>query len=160
VSVARDKFMGTISGQGLAGKPKWDGTITVEENMGATYPIAEIKALKDMSASVSFSKPRRNDTSGFADRFGAVSIMTIGALGFSSEAGVNRVVTNYTMNTKKAHLYEFDRKYVLYDETFRLVADYTYTSTEITTDIVDEGRMCSVLIKTDDKTSVEGVVIE
>ena len=105
VSVTKEGFLGTISGQGLAGKPKWDGTITVEEAMGAVYPIAEIKALKDMSASVSFSKPRRNDTSGFADRFGTVSIMTIGALGFNDEYGVNSVVSNYSMNTGKAHLY-------------------------------------------------------
>lgn len=159
VSVLKDKFLGTISGQGLAGKPKWDGTITVEEAMGATYSVAEITALKDMDSSVSFGKLRRNDTSAFADRFGTVGIMTIGALGFSSEVGANRVVTNYTMNTKKASLYEFDRRYVLYDSSFSLGTDYSYTSSEITPDTIDEGRMCSVVIKTDDKANVEGVTI-
>lgn len=160
VSVAKEGFLGTISGQGLAGKPKWDGTITVEESMGATYPIAEIKALKDMSANVSFKKPRRDNTHGFAERFGTVSIMTIGALGFGDEFGVNRVVTNYTMNTGKAHLYEFNRDLVLYDGVFRISDEYEYKSSEILTDNIDRGRTCSIIIRTDDKSYVEGVVIK
>ena len=159
VSVLKDKFMGTISGQGLAGKPKWDGTITVEENMGAVYSIAEIKALKDFSADVTFSKPKRDDTPGFADRFGTVSIMTIGAVGFNDEFGVNRVVTNYTMNTKKASLYEFNKEYISFDDIFKLKDEYIYTSYEDLTGSINSGKMCVLVIKNDDKVDVENVEV-
>ena len=160
VVVLKDGFLGTISGQGLAGKPKWDGTITVEEAMGTLYPITVIEAVKDMNASVSIIKPRRDNISGFMEKFGAVSVVPIGALDFNVEAGVNRVVTNYTMNTGKAHLYTFNRDLVLYDGMFRISSEYTYTSSEILTDNIDRGRTCSIVIRTDDKSYVEGVVIK
>lgn len=158
VVVAREGFLGTISGQGLAGKPKWDGTITVEENIGATYPITEIKALKDMSANVSISKPRRNDTPGFADRFGTVSIMTIGALGFGDELGVNRVITNYTFETAKKHIYDYDRvKINVAEDKFFVPSIFTYESVE---QEIDSGRMTVLSIDSDSYVSIEEIEVK
>lgn len=156
VSVAKEGFLGTISGQGLAGKPKWDGTINVEENIGTSYPISTIKVREDFDADVSITKLRRDDISGITERFGTASIMTISTLGFNSEVGVNRVITNYTFETSKASTYEFNRELVNYVNTFNLRPDYTYNSNEVT---IDEGKMCSLIIPTDNKTSIESVDI-
>ena len=158
VSVAKEGFLGTISGQGLAGKPKWDGTITVEEAMGTAYPVGETKALRDMSANVSFKKPRRNDTSGFADRFGTVSIITIGALGFGDEFGVNRVITNYTFETAKKAIYDYDRiKINVVDNKFVVPSTFVYESVE---QEIDSGRMTILSIDSDSYVSIEEIEVK
>lgn len=61
------------------------------------------------------------------------------------------------IDTSKQAEYTFDKKYVTYDDTFKLKSEYVYTSS---LQEIDSGLLCSVTIQTDDKASVEGVTIE
>ena len=154
ISVAKEMFMGTISGQGLAGKPKWDGTITNREIFSELYSIADIKAV-GFSAETAVIRPH-NDVHAIAERFGVNDILTVTALGFDSEFSTAKVVTNYTFEVAKKSIYEYSRELVLVTDTFHLRQDYSYTSTAKP---IDSGAMASVVINTTNKTSVESVVI-
>jgi hypothetical protein len=163
VSVNKEMFMGTISGQGLAGKPRWDGTITVEEpiNFVSTYTM-DVAKYNDQ---LNITKPIRDHGSDMlSDRVRPVSTYTMGVLGFEStlgsgtaqDNGFNFIVTNYTFEVAKKDIYEYDRDIVLVTDTYQLRQNYEYTSTD---KYIDYGTMASVVIQTTDKTSVESVEI-
>lgn len=143
VSVAKEGFLGTISGQGLAGKPKWDGTITIEENMGMTYPLVEINGI-GFNADVTLTKPDQDRISGITEQFGTVSIMTIDTLEITDNLRVGEITTNYIMNTDNKLDYTYDSNSVQTNEGyFTLVNTDIIQGREIS---VDEGRACSVKI--------------
>lgn len=67
------------------------------------------------------------------------------------------VVREYVVDTTKEAEYTFDREYVNHTDNYSLITEYKYESTEKE---IDSGRMISLVINTDDKSSVEGLVIE
>ena len=153
VTVAKDAFLGTISGQGLAGKPKWDGTITVEEIL-PKYSVRGVAPFGTLDANVAFRKLKRNDPTRFRDRLGRMDVIGVSFVGIGDEVGINRVVTNYTFETAKRAWYDFNRDIVFAGDLFRLKTDYEYSSV---TQNIDSGTMCSIVVRTDDKQSVATV---
>ena len=67
------------------------------------------------------------------------------------------VVREYVVDTSKEANYTFDNEYIDSVDAYALRTEYEYVSTEKE---IDSGRMISVSIKTDDKASIEGLVIE
>ena len=67
------------------------------------------------------------------------------------------VVREYVVDTSKEANYTFDNEHVDYTDSYALKTEYVYESTEKE---IDSGRMISLVINTDDKASIEGLVIE
>lgn len=157
VTIQPTEFTGTISGQGLAGSPKWDGTITFEEDFSHCPSTVNVNYRDDYDDIMNVAK-RNPNTSSFAVEFNAPSIIGINTLEFNDSLSMEKVVTNSTINPNDPAIsdYEFDNRYLRSDGSFRLNTEYTYNSSEIT---IDSGRLFSLAIRTDDKKTVEGVVI-
>lgn len=154
--IKKEMFRGAISGQGLAGTSRWDGTITVEEVFDA-IPIADIKALP-FGDSVVFTDIHREDAGSFTEKFGNVSVFSVTALAFNDVLGVNQIVTNYTFETAKKSVYEYDRVRVVTDDNkFRVPSTFTYTSVE---QPIDSGRMTVLSIDTDSYVSIEEIEVK
>ena len=155
VIVAKERFLGTISGQGLAGKIRWDGTITVREVVGVVgrepFTVAKV------SDSVNFAKiTREYGASELSEKFRTVRLQPFSVIGIDASVGIAKIITNYTFETAKRALYNFNRDIVYSGESFYLKTDYEYEST---THAIDSGTLCSAVIKTSNKQSVESVEI-
>lgn len=88
-------------------------------------------------------KPQKISILGFTDTFGASAPV---------------VSSNYVFNTSKSRLYEYDKNNILIkDNTFVLNKDYEYNAKIQETDF---GKISILEIETDDKISIESVVIK
>lgn len=67
------------------------------------------------------------------------------------------VVREYVVDTTKEAEYTFDRELVNHTDSYSLKTEYIYESTEKE---IDSGRMISLAINTEDKSSIEGLVID
>lgn len=84
----------------------------------------------------------------------------ISMLGFSDAVGTSAPITNtnYVFDTTKTKLYEYDKNNILIkNNAFILNTDYKYVSEIQETDF---GKVSVLEIKTDDKSSIESVVIK
>lgn len=142
--------------QGINGKAVWDGTLEFKDDFGLIDIPSRTFNLKPFEALVTTDRviTDRNVISvqfGLIDRSYQVALLDIGI-----DFGANQVVTNYTMNTDKKEMFDYNDEYVNSVQAFSLKTEYTYTSAERE---IDNGVMCSVIIRTDDKLSVEEVSI-
>lgn len=157
VTVDKEKFTGTITGQGLASKPTWDGTITVEESFGGFTDISKeaISVVKlDDYISRKLNVPTSNKVSENFDKIALTSVLNV--LDFVYTGGVNRIITNYRFDISKKDSYNYNRQYISTDNNiFALNKLYMYQSSEL---MIDSGRMCSVVIRTDDKSVIENII--
>lgn len=156
--IKKEMFMGTISGQGLAGNPKWDGTINFTEIL-PYYNIEDLSlTMTNINDELAVSKSTNIRKSDISQRIGAhrLADLTLPIIGFTESIGFSEVVTNYTVEGAKAENYDFNSEYVTFENGFALRTLYEYSSVEET---IDTGKMCSIMIKTDDKANVESVVI-
>lgn len=140
--------------KGLAGTASWDGTLNFAETMGK-IAIQQIDS-KMTKASLDILYPEMN-TSNIGIVIGKISLQQIGLVGFSESIGMEQMVTNYTFEPKKAKNYTFNADYVGVDESYHLQTAYKVTSIAVE---IDNGSMCSLTLRTDDKATIESVVIE
>jgi hypothetical protein len=143
VSVAKEGFLGTISGQGLASKPKWDGTITIEESIGELYSLVPVNGL-GFNADIRVTKPQQERISGITEQFGIIDMVPIDTLEITDNLRVGEITTNYIMSTDNKLEYIYDRNSIQANEGyFSLKNTDIIQGREIS---VDEGRACSVKI--------------
>ena len=155
--IIKNMFNGTISGQGLAGMSKWDGTITINEAFDIV-PVPSFKALNDLAANVNIENPIRDDINPLTESFGTVPIGNISALGFVDDVQALQVVTNYTFDTTKKALYNYDRTLVnTENNTFKLPSTFTYVGVEQS---IDSGRMSVITIDTSNYVSIEEIEVK
>lgn len=107
-------------------------------------------------------KTNDSNKNSFSDSFGYIDIQhkPIEIFSFSDTLETNvPIISNiYTFDATKARLYEYDKDNLLIkDNTFVLNIDHTYISKIQETDF---GKVSVLELKTDDKISVESVVIE
>lgn len=140
--------------KGIAGTEEWDGTINVTDTFGKIAVVTpQVKTFKDHVSTIN-SIPGASE---FAEVFGRVLASQTGIVGFNAEVEVDEKVTNYTFDTSKAERCEYDRNYVLSDDSYHLRTEYAFSSK---IEKIDSGSMCSLELRTDDKSSIESVEVE
>ena len=158
MKIAKFNIKASIFGQGLAGKVDWDGTLLFNEFV-TRLPVSELLPMvRNINDEVSITQLIPGATK-IGDRVGRYSIGSLSprVKGLTTSIEFGTVVTNYTVEVAKARLYEYNSDFISTNsDGFRLRTTYGYESTEYS---IDSGRMSSITLKTDDKITVEGLVI-
>lgn len=156
LTIEQEDIRAMLFSDGIAGEGKWDGMIDFTEKFGHTAKIAKISSIGfNDDCSIGTQIPTR---SAFVESFGTSAIFKASTVPMNITGGVNHVIGGYKMQTQKAGNYEYDSDYVdISDGTFKLRQDYVYSSQPRT---IDEGFLSVVSIRTDDKQTIESVVIE
>ena len=153
ISIQKEAIRSVLIGKGLIIATGWDGTLNLSDSFGVieldNIPVVGF----DGNVSISKLTPRRSEIS---ESFGFIT-SSMSIVGFDDELVMNEVIYNYTFNTEKADKYEYDENYVSSNDSFKLKTNYEYTSVS---EEIDGGKMCKVTIRTDDKKSIESVVIK
>ena len=123
-----------ITGMGLAGTGKWDGTLTAEDEfIGISYK--ELVGSMSEKASVDFVE--RNDVSGFSDSFGFNFASILGEI--NDEVSIGTVVCYYILScTEGKPTFNKDYLIVNTNNAFVLETNYSLTSKSAS---VDEGYL-------------------
>lgn len=132
----------------------WDGTFEFEETVPKAISYDKTVKVRSLSDDVvnavlntNINKPTVSDVIGLIPISRNMKV-----LGLSDNfKGINTVVTQQMVN------FGLNEYVVKNDDSIVLNRSYIYESLEET---IDSGRMCSVTIRTDDKVSVKGMVIE
>ena len=123
-----------ITGMGLAGTGKWDGTLTAEDEFtGISYK--ELVGSMSDKASVDFIE--RNDVSGFSDSFGFNFASILGEI--NDEVSIGTVVCYYILSSSEGKP-TFNKDYLIVNtnNAFVLETNYSLTSKSAS---VDEGYL-------------------
>ncbi len=140
--------------QGInSGKDDWDGTLEFAENIANVTSGTKVQ-LFNVELTALAQEPDRSD---LVEILSSVKTPTVKFVGFSDGITTSEIITDYTFNTEKSSLYEYNNNYVTADIAYKLKTEYKYTSTEQS---IDRGRMCVIKVITSDLSSVESVVIE
>ena len=127
--------------QGInGGKGEWDGTLEFKENIAPIVIIPTTMQLFNAELTALTQEPTKSD---FAEMLSSIKTPLVKFVGFSEGITASEIVTDYTFNTEKSSLYEYNKNYVTADSAYKLKTEYKYTSTEQT---IDSGKMCSVAI--------------
>lgn len=123
-----------ITGMGLAGTGKWDGTITVEDEFKA---ISFKEILGKMSDQVDVSLLKPSAVNGFTDSFGFNFASILGRMG--DNASISQVVTYYILSSKEGNpTYNNDYLVVNSSNAFVLQSEFSVSSG---TSSIDEGYL-------------------
>ena len=140
--------------QGInGGKGEWDGTLEFAENIAPITISPTTMQLFNVELTALTQEPTKSD---LVEVLSSIKTPTVKFVGFSEGITTNEIITDYTFNTEKSSLYEYNKNYVTADGTYKLKTEYKYTSTEQS---IDRGRMCAVAIDYSGIT-VESVVVE
>ena len=141
-TISKFTIKAVVIGQGLAGKIKWDGTITFEEEINKNVVSLESlsAAHPNISAIAKAEMIIRDDISTIKEMVNKTVVLTPLSVKKVVEdfMGFNTVVDNYVFDTSKKNLYLYDEKFVSADDSFMLNQAYTYSDKEI---VIDSGRL-------------------
>ena len=141
--------------QGInGGKGEWDGTLEFKENIAPIVVIPTTMQLFNADLTALIQEPTKSD---FAEILANIEIPVVKFVGFSEGITASEIITDYTFNTEKSSLYEYNKNYVTADSAYKLKTEYKYTSTE---ESIDSGRMCVIKVVTSGLSNVESVVVE
>ena len=123
-----------ITGMGLAGTGKWDGTLTAEDEFTS---ISYKELVGNMSDKASVDFVERNDVSGFSDSFGFSFESILGKI--NDEVSIGTVVCYYILScTEGKPTFNKDYLIVNTNNAFVLETNYSLTSKSAS---VDEGYL-------------------
>ena len=123
-----------ITGMGLAGTGKWDGTLTAEDEFtGISYKDL-VGSMSD-KASVDFVE--RNDVSGFSDSFGFSFASILGEI--NDEISIGTVVCYYILSSSEGKP-TFNKDYLIVNTNNAFVLETNYSLTSKSSS-VDEGYL-------------------
>lgn len=123
-----------ITGMGLAGTGKWDGTLTAEDEfIGISYKDL-VGSMSD-KASVDFVE--RNDVSGFSDSFGFSFASILGEI--NDEISIGTVVCYYILSSSEGKP-TFNKDYLIVNTNNAFVLETNYSLTSKSSS-VDEGYL-------------------
>ena len=138
--------------QGInGGKGEWDGTLEFAEKI-ANITVGATMQLFNVELTALAQEPTKSD---LVEVLSNIKTPAVKFVGFSEGITASEIITDYTFNTEKSSLYEYNKNYVTADSAYKLKTEYKYTSTEQT---IDSGKMCSVAIDYTGLT-VESVVV-
>ena len=140
--------------QGInGGKGEWDGTLEFVEKIAPITISPTTMQLFNVELTALTQEPTKSD---FIEVLANIKTPLVKFVGFSEGITTNEIITDYTFNTEKSSLYEYNKNYVTADGAYKLKTEYKYTSTEQS---IDSGRMCVIKVVTSDLSSVESVVV-
>ena len=123
-----------ITGMGLAGTGKWDGTLTVEDEFAGISYKDLVGSMSD-KASVDFVE--RNDVSGFSDSFGFSFASILGEI--NDEISIGTVVCYYILSSSEGKP-TFNKDYLIVNTNNAFVLETNYSLTSKSSS-VDEGYL-------------------
>lgn len=156
-TVPKRGFRATITGQGLAGTDKWDGTINIDEttpklvlmNRTRIVPVAE-------EVGTSTQKPTAAGVEENADRLALRTQLSLARV--AEEIRVNPILEFQTIPAANLRRWIYPERYVwLSEDQVQLRTQWEYTSVSQS---IDEGRMTVVKIKTTDLDSVDAIILQ
>ena len=152
-SVGRAQAIATISGQGLSANKVWDGRLEFSDTM-ALIRFGGLNTIAyTADATTEFLTPT---PAAFLD---SVPLFRAGGLAiaaFTDTAKVDPVVVSETINTADKRKMTYSEAYVKVTDKFELQTAYVYKSTE---NEIDDGRMCSVTVNTEQFAAVTGLEV-
>ena len=154
--IKKGQSKAVVFGQGLAAKAPWDGTITMFEAVDVVNIIDSLKINKPIEE---FNINRQIPIGPTISETVANVLITnnLQISGITDTLSINEVITNYTLDTDKSELYEYDRQYINSNGYYSLNTEYEYNSIE---EAIDSGSLCKLKLVTEDKSAIESVVIE
>jgi hypothetical protein len=156
-TVPKRGFRATITGQGLAGTDKWDGTINIDETTSKLalmtrtriVPVAE-------EVGTSTQKPTAAGVEEIADRLALRAQLSMARV--AEEIRVNPILEFQTIPAANLRRWIYPERYVwLSEDQVQLRTQWEYTSVSQS---IDEGRMTVVKIKTTDLDSVDAIILQ
>jgi len=152
-SVGRAQAIATISGQGLSANKVWDGRLEFSDTM-ALIRFGGLNAIAyTADCTAEFLTPTP------AAFFDSVPLLRAGGLAiaaFTDTAKVDPVVVTETINAADKRKMTYSEAYVKVTDKFELQTAYVYKSTE---NEIDDGRMCSVTVNTEQFAAVTGLEV-
>ena len=154
--IKKGQSKAVVFGQGLAAKAPWDGTITMFETIDVVNIIDSLKINKPIEE---FNIHRQIPIGPTISETVANVLITnnLQISGITDTLSINEVITNYTLDTSKSDLYEYNKQYINSNEYYSLITEYEYNSIE---EAIDSGSLCKLKLVTEDKSAIESVVIE
>ena len=147
--ILRQNILATITGQGLvADYSKWDGKINIEEEIGliGLSNVSVVELTDELN--IDFDLPTSNQ---FTEIISGLKLNNISVAGFKDSIVLFETMTKQDVSFNCTQYTEF------VEDNLQLKTVYTYISNE---ESIDVGKLSSVEVKTDDKKSIESVVIE
>ena len=152
-SVGRAQAIATISGQGLSANKVWDGRLEFSDTMALIRFSGLNTIAYTADATTEFLTPT---PAAFLD---SVPLFRAGGLAiaaFTDTAKVDPVVVTETINAADKRKMTYSEAYVKVTDKFELQTAYVYKSTE---NEIDDGRMCSVTVNTEQFAAVTGLEV-
>lgn len=152
-SVGRAQAIATISGQGLSANKVWDGRLEFSDTMALIRFGGLNASAYTADATTEFLTPT---PAAFLD---SVPLFRAGGLAiaaFTDTAKVDPVVVTETINAADKRKMTYSEAYVKVTDKFELQTAYVYKSTE---NEIDDGRMCSVTVNTEQFAAVTGLEV-
>lgn len=145
-----------VYAQGLATLGDWDGTLNFADEV-EPFTIAPCNiTVVDFAEQLAIKHMTRNDFE-VSDVISIEFPQSIAMVDLKDVMEFSTVVKLYEVRTFDEEKYDYDKSLVTHNGFFGLNTEYEFESAEET---IDSGRMTVLKIKTDDKASVEGLVIE
>lgn len=156
-TVPKRGFRATITGQGLAGTDKWDGTINIDEsvqNLAVAAGISIINTSEEVSTDTQVPIP-----SGIQEKAFRLSLRSRLSLGtITGEPSVDPIVEQQTISAGRLTRWTYNSRYVwLAENGVQLRTAWEYQSAEQS---IDAGRMTAVKIATSDLAHVQEIRLE
>lgn len=156
ITVARKAFKATITGQGLAGTQKWDGTLTFDQEVPALAMDGGL-LVPNFAEEVSTKnwEPEIVSLQEIVPTLSTADMLAIPAMEERASVAIKIVQTTIPMAAAE---WECEERYVVIESSGIMARmQWEYTSSE---QAIDAGRMTAVTARTDDLTSVESVVVK
>lgn len=156
--IKQENIKASLFAKGLSVGSEWDGTINIAEEFTA-IEFNNVVNLSPMSQIVSVDINVPIAVSEIKQTMPVIKINnTFDLVSMKQEITTQQWLKRFFINTDNSDVYTYNSDYVkISGEYFKLQTDYKYYSVETN---IDEGRMATLIIKTDDKQSVESVVFE
>ncbi len=155
IKIDKGQILAMISGQGLAGKDGWDGTIDISEEV--EFDLISMRP--QFTSSVAISTPTKG-VAGVSDSIRINLTALFGTIQSSvgTSGGVNIVMVEDVIDEEDASQMTYNHGYVtIKDHQFILRRNYDYYSTEQT---IDDGRLTMVEVDTESFLSTESLSVE
>lgn len=153
-TIGRGQCVATISGQGLSANNTWDGRLEFDDTV-------ELIEINNAIHTIGYQTTVRGETQiptpcGVAEIYPLASLSGIAIVGMQETVKANPVVTKETINTDDKNHMQYDGKYVIAAEQFRLNLDYSNASQEIE---FEQGRVTKVLMNTEQFARVDDMEV-
>lgn len=153
VTVPKRGFRATITGQGLAGTDKWDGTLNFDESVPAISLMSRM-SLPEIAETVT-TETQIPTPADITETVAPISLRSgLRLVGITERVSTTEIREKKTIDTAE---WEYSERYVQIDSAGIMARmEWTYESAEQS---VDSGRMTAVKGITNDLTSVEEVTV-